>query len=336
MLPGVPFQVTTRRGRIHRQLRVLLASLVLLFGPALLAAQSLDAASGVWDSDALAFYSSAGITSPLWAPLDYGVSVFHVEDHRSLVDRTQTGAEISLGAGRDGSGFYLLGSAGLGFRHRDGNFDAAWTAGAGVAARPLSFLSLAVESRYRVEDQFSRGFWRLDPSDRRGWMVLGRVSILFSGRTGSGARPVLSPRAVERTARARGLDNSSLAAQIVATAVQAMGTPYRWGGDDSNGYDCSGLIQFAYAEQGIALPRVSREQAAYGRPVTLDVDQLAPGDILGFAVDGDRISHVGLYVGNGEFIHSAASGVKLSSLTADDPDSRWWQERWAGARRVLH
>jgi cell wall-associated NlpC family hydrolase len=115
-----------------------------------------------------------------------------------------------------------------------------------------------------------------------------------------------------------------------------MGTPYRWGGSDAAGYDCWGLIQFAYAEHGILLPRVSRDQARIGVLVERDIEALLPGDILGFAASGSGITHVGLYVGEGLFIHSASTGVKLSSLNGTDPDSRWWRQRWAVARRILN
>jgi cell wall-associated NlpC family hydrolase len=222
-------------------------------------------------------------------------------------------------------------------KHSDGNIDAEWSAGAGFAARALSLIGLAIELQYRAEDQFSRGFWNLDPSDRKGLMVLGRVSLAFGGgsRIRRPSREVPTRETMERTANRNGVGRSSLAADIVATALDVMGKPYRWGGDGSNGYDCSGLIQFAYTENGISLPRTSREQSSYGKALERDVDGLAPGDILGFSVEGDRITHVGLYVGNGQFIHSASSGVKLSSLTGKDPDSLWWQQRWKAARRVL-
>jgi cell wall-associated NlpC family hydrolase len=65
------------------------------------------------------------------------------------------------------------------------------------------------------------------------------------------------------------------------------------------------------------------------------VDSLRPGDVLRFSVEGDHVTHVGLYVGDGMFIHSASGGVKLSSLTATDPDSQWWQRHWLTARRVV-
>jgi cell wall-associated NlpC family hydrolase len=59
------------------------------------------------------------------------------------------------------------------------------------------------------------------------------------------------------------------------------------------------------------------------------------GDILGFSVEGAGVTHVGLYLGEGQFIHSASAGVKLSSLSAADPDSVWWHRRWVETRRLI-
>ncbi len=126
------------------------------------------------------------------------------------------------------------------------------------------------------------------------------------------------------------------AAQVIVTAVQAMGAPYKWGGSDANGFDCSGLIQFAYAEHGITIPRRSTDQAGAGTEVGRDLAALHPGDILTFAAEpGGEVSHVGLYVGEGRFIHSARGGVQISILGPDDPVGKWWWARWAGARRIL-
>lgn len=124
-------------------------------------------------------------------------------------------------------------------------------------------------------------------------------------------------------------------ASLVAAARDAMGQPYRHGGQGSGGFDCSGLIQSIYARFGLALPRVSREQARAGREVPRQVAALRPGDILAFANGGDIVTHVGLYVGDGRFIHSARTGVRESALSEDDPDGRWYVRRWVGARRVL-
>jgi len=126
------------------------------------------------------------------------------------------------------------------------------------------------------------------------------------------------------------------AAAIVGTALTVMGTPYRWGGTSTDGFDCSGLIQYAYAQHGIALPRRSVEQAEAGAELSREIASLAPGDILTFSSEpGGAVQHVGLYVGDGRFIHSARGGVQISELSAADPVGKWWFDRWQGARRIL-
>jgi cell wall-associated NlpC family hydrolase len=124
----------------------------------------------------------------------------------------------------------------------------------------------------------------------------------------------------------------------VATARDAMGQPYRYGGQGDGGFDCSGLIQYAYAQHGITVPRVSTDQAQVGDEIGRALELLEPGDILTFSSNagGTRVSHVGLYVGGGRFIHSASSrGVSESRLSADDPNGAWWYARWIGARRII-
>lgn len=124
---------------------------------------------------------------------------------------------------------------------------------------------------------------------------------------------------------------AALAASVVELALASIGSPYRWGGTGANGFDCSGLIQFAYAEHGVRLPRVSREQIRIGTPVEPDPSHLRPADILGFSRDhGEDIGHVGLYVGGGEFIHSSSTGVRVSRLS-----NPYWQVRLVAVRRVL-
>ena len=123
---------------------------------------------------------------------------------------------------------------------------------------------------------------------------------------------------------------------VVDIANDAIGTRYRLGGaGEGDGFDCSGLIQYAYGQQGIELPRRSVDQARAGREVGRDRKTLRPGDILTFAHSGSRITHVGLYIGDGRFIHSASRGVRVSVLDDDDPDGRYWMRRWMGSRRVL-
>ena len=206
---------------------------------------------------------------------------------------------------------------------------ALWSAGAGVEWRPVSWMALGIEGRYRLQDVGPRGFWRTDPGSRDGVGIA--VGISFGiGRPGMGSRgsrlpPPGPPRNI-----------TGNAAEIVRTALDVLGTPYEWGGTAANGFDCSGLIQYAYGRHGIRLPRVSRDQASSGSVVTPLVEALKPGDILLFAAQPNGgVTHVGMYVGEQTFIHSSTTGVKLSRLEAQDPDGAWWVARWVGARRIV-
>jgi cell wall-associated NlpC family hydrolase len=135
-------------------------------------------------------------------------------------------------------------------------------------------------------------------------------------------------RAAARAAASRGSsrsasDPSELGAghpEVVAIALEYLGTPYVWGGASPAGFDCSGLCQYVYGRIGIALPRTSRSQYQVGAHIPPDrLDLLRPGDLVFFGTDGDpsRVHHVGIYVGDGDFVHAPQSGdvVKVSSLT---------------------
>ena len=131
--------------------------------------------------------------------------------------------------------------------------------------------------------------------------------------------------------------SAALADSVVETATEMMGRRYEYGGtgEDGEGFDCSGLIQYAYGQHGVSLPRRSSDQATQGRAVTKDPNALLAGDLLTFTNSGGPVTHVALYIGNGQFIHSATGGVQISLLSPDDPYGRWWYERWVGARRIL-
>ncbi|MGP4113082.1 NlpC/P60 family protein [Streptomyces sp. 4N509B] len=104
---------------------------------------------------------------------------------------------------------------------------------------------------------------------------------------------------------------SSYGAAAVAAAETALGTPYVWGGSSPGGFDCSGLTSWAYAQAGVSLPRTSQSQAYAGTQV--GINDLAPGDLVFFY---SELSHVGIYVGNGQMIHAPRPGgvVEYSSL----------------------
>ena len=118
-------------------------------------------------------------------------------------------------------------------------------------------------------------------------------------------------------------------AGIVSLAEEMLGVPYRWGGRTPNGFDCSGLVQYTYQRAGYAVPRTSRAQHRAAQPVPLS--EARPGDLVFFAESG-RVSHVGIYVGDGRFIHAPSTGqrVKVSSSRED-----WYRQRFAGAGRIL-
>ena len=99
-------------------------------------------------------------------------------------------------------------------------------------------------------------------------------------------------------------------------AVRQLGVPYRYGGATEQGFDCSGLVQFAYARAGKGVPRTTAAQWQTARPVV--ATDLRVGDLLFFRIDG-KISHVGLYLGDRRFVHAPSSGreVTIANLDAD-------------------
>jgi cell wall-associated NlpC family hydrolase len=121
-----------------------------------------------------------------------------------------------------------------------------------------------------------------------------------------------------RAALARG-------AEAARVATRYVGVPYVWGGSSPSGFDCSGLVRYAFGKVGIALPRRVVEQFEHGSPVSRA--ELKPGDLVFF----DRLRHNGIYVGHGRFVHSTQRGdvVKVSRL-----DDDWYRTRWVGARRL--
>jgi len=114
---------------------------------------------------------------------------------------------------------------------------------------------------------------------------------------------------------------AAVQAAVVAFAYHVLGTPYRWGSDGRDGqFDCSGLIQAAYAAAGVALPRVSRQQWYVGQRVTRD--QLQPGDLVFYASHTDdptTIHHVGMYVANGHMINAPHTGALVRFDRVDRP-----------------
>lgn len=125
------------------------------------------------------------------------------------------------------------------------------------------------------------------------------------------------------------------AQSILSVAKQMMGSPYLWGGISSKAMDCSGLVKLAYYSQGIILARDASQQAEYGESIDFkNMNNLQPGDLLFFGRSAKRITHVGIYMGKGNFIH-ASGMVQISSIVPGDPKYNPERNNVA-ARRILN
>jgi cell wall-associated NlpC family hydrolase len=119
---------------------------------------------------------------------------------------------------------------------------------------------------------------------------------------------------------------SAIGSQVVSIAMRYLGDPYVWGSAGPNTFDCSGLVMYVFAQVGISLPHFAASQWEYG--VYVSKDQLQPGDLVFFA----NLGHVGIYIGNGDYIQAPQTGdvVKITSLS--DP---WSEASYFGARRII-
>jgi cell wall-associated NlpC family hydrolase len=129
-------------------------------------------------------------------------------------------------------------------------------------------------------------------------------------------------------AREKKYGTSYVRAEIVKTARSFVGVPYLWGGNSpETGFDCSGLIVACYHLNGLDLPRTSRDQFRAGAPV--ERGRLAPGDLVFFANSGEVITHVGMYVGGGKFIHAPGQG---KNIREDSLSGVYYEKRFRGGR----
>ncbi|RBY79725.1 C40 family peptidase [Blastococcus sp. TF02A-26] len=180
----------------------------------------------------------------------------------------------------------------------------AAAAQAEAALATLQEQQAAVQARV---DQYEADFTRLSAEERA------VVTTTLAG-------PTIAPPPVEQVvARAP----SAGAGVIIEAALAQVGAPYVWGSSGPNGFDCSGLTQFAYAAAGVSLPHSSRAQAGMG--VAVSRAELQPGDIVYFY---SPVSHVGIYIGNGQMVHARTFGTPVSVTTVD-------MRGYAGARRIL-
>jgi cell wall-associated NlpC family hydrolase len=118
---------------------------------------------------------------------------------------------------------------------------------------------------------------------------------------------------------------------VVETALGQVGRPYRYGGDSPDGFDCSGLVEYSYAEAGISLPHSTAEQRRAGQHIELS--DARPGDLLFYRFNRSPSSlHVAIYLGHGKMVHAPESGRQVSVIHIDDTP---WPKRFVGAVRVI-
>jgi cell wall-associated NlpC family hydrolase len=146
-----------------------------------------------------------------------------------------------------------------------------------------------------------------------------------AGSSAAASRPApAAPRAAAPPA-APVLGGSAAARKAVDTAMAQIGDPYVWGAAGPDAFDCSGLVQYAYAAAGISLPHSSRMQSTMGAPVSRDA--LQPGDLVFFY---SPVSHVGIYIGDGQMVHASTSGVPVKTASVDSMGSYNSARRIAG------
>lgn len=145
------------------------------------------------------------------------------------------------------------------------------------------------------------------------WLVL--FALLLGGCAGSNYKP--TP------------ETDTLRRGIVLEALGQIGRPYRYGGTTPDGFDCSGLVQYVFAQQGLQMPRSAREQHEAGERIALD--EAEPGDLIFYSF-ASGIDHVAIYLGDGEAVHAPSSGKRVIVAPVAN---RWWMDRYVDTVRVI-
>ena len=143
------------------------------------------------------------------------------------------------------------------------------------------------------------------------WLFL--ISFALAGCASSPPAPIAAP--------------SGSGDRAAAHAAKMVGKPYRYGGASPSGFDCSGLVQCSYRQAGVAVPRSTENQLRASKPVR---GSMQAGDLLFFDQEGKKKSHVGIYLGDGRFVHAPSSGKRVRT---DTLDSRYWKRHLSEVRR---
>lgn len=289
-----------------------------------------QASTGVWSSD-----------------VDLGLNLGRVPYADAVFGRTDP--SVFLGAG--GAGVSRT-DAETG--ERSSSFVPTWSFGARGGIPLTRWLGVELEGRRR------QTFGDVSPAEypgQEGWEYRAGLALSFGGGPRARIQPVTRPGETRprttprRTGRSpqvedaervgigeveHSADADALAAAMLETAEQYVGTRYRWGGSSpAQGFDCSGFVQYVYRQHGIELPRVSRDQAHAGQPLPASVANLRSGDLLFFAQGDPTIDHVAIYAGDGRIIHSSSSGGGVRIDALDSNRGRYYVQHLVAVRRVI-
>ncbi len=163
-----------------------------------------------------------------------------------------------------------------------------------------------------------------------GAVVLGLACLTGACASRGNVRPQPFPTPSAPPPAAAPLTTPAPSLTLIDTALGFRGTPYRNGGSDPSGFDCSGFTQWVYARHGTALPREVEEQFKVGKKIK-DVEDLEPGDLVFFHTVSHGASHVGIFLSGDQFVHAPSSKgvVRVESIHAS-----YWAQRFLGGRRV--
>lgn len=163
----------------------------------------------------------------------------------------------------------------------------------------------------------------------RGLYPVVAAALLATGCATANGRPRVTTAPDGAGAAPPRAESSALGHRLVAEALDLRGVPYRNGGIDPRGFDCSGFVAYVFARHGLVVPRQTSAQFTAGKAVSRD--HLQPGDLVFFATVGPGASHVGIAIDEDEFVHAPSSRgvVRVERLSLP-----YWQRRFVGARRV--
>jgi cell wall-associated NlpC family hydrolase len=173
--------------------------------------------------------------------------------------------------------------------------------------------------------------WGIATQNRTSVVAIKALNGLTSDSLKIGQVLQINGVAVQNTVQVSRSGESLNGSRLIEDAAQYLGTPYRYGGSAPGGFDCSGFTSYIFSRAGISLPRTAAAQYSVGSAVAQS--DLQPSDLVFFACGGSGIDHVGIYTGDGKFIHSSSprsGGVIYSALS-----SSYYMSSYVGARRVL-